>query len=242
MSRRLLVVALLTLVAITTGWLVTVFAQSAEYTYTFLTGREPGEVDRGHPLIHGLYGILPTADGHVGIIGVLLDQREAFFGAIGRPELAGDARFTGVYLPPDVRGELFDLLSDTFPGRTTAAWIERLREMGVTVIANIFGETQHEFETLAGRFDRTEGVSALELNVSCPNTDKGGIEFGVDPVAVSRLTAAIKKVTRLPVIVKLSMEGRSRTATTSVPPSRRSSMSRKNPVPYSARSDSSMRR
>jgi formyl-CoA transferase/CoA:oxalate CoA-transferase len=108
-----------------------IFAQSAEYTYTFLTGREPGDVDRGHPLIHGLYGILPTADGHVGIIGVVLEQREAFFGAIGRPELARDARFTGVYLPPDVRGELFDLLSDTFPSRTTAAWIERLRAIGI---------------------------------------------------------------------------------------------------------------
>jgi dihydroorotate dehydrogenase (NAD+) catalytic subunit len=82
--------------------------------------------------------------------------------------------------------------------------LPRLRELGVTVIANIFGETQHEFETLAHRLDQAAGVSALELNVSCPNTDKGGIEFGVDPVAVSRLTAAIKKVTRLPVIVKLS--------------------------------------
>jgi hypothetical protein len=44
------------------------------------------------------------------------------------------------------------------------------------------------------------------------------------------------------VIVKLSIDGRSRTATISVPPSRRSSTSRKKPVPYRARSDSSMRR
>jgi crotonobetainyl-CoA:carnitine CoA-transferase CaiB-like acyl-CoA transferase len=108
-----------------------IFAQAAEYTYTFLTGREPGEVDRGHPLIHGLYGILPTADGHVGIIGVVPGEREAFFDVVGRPELASDARFTAQYYPPDVRRELFDLLSPAFRTRSTAEWMRRLRERGI---------------------------------------------------------------------------------------------------------------
>jgi len=108
-----------------------IFAQTAEYTYTFLTGREPGEADRGHPLIHGLYGILPTADGHIGIIGVLLEQREPFFGAIGCPELADDARFAAPYLPPEIRGELFDRLSEVFRRLSTADWLESLRAIGV---------------------------------------------------------------------------------------------------------------
>jgi formyl-CoA transferase/CoA:oxalate CoA-transferase len=108
-----------------------IFAQASEYTYTFLTGREPGEVDRGHPLIHGLYGILPTADGHIGIIGVVPGERRAFFDAIGEPELASDARFAGPYYPPDVRHELFDLLSPTFRTRSTAEWMKRLRESAI---------------------------------------------------------------------------------------------------------------
>ncbi len=82
--------------------------------------------------------------------------------------------------------------------------LPRLRELGATVIANIFGETQLEFETLARRLDGVPGLAALELNISCPNTDRGGIEFGVDPQAVSQLTAAVRRITRLPIIMKLS--------------------------------------
>ena len=108
-----------------------IFAQAAEYTYTFLTGREPGETDRGHPLIHGLYGILPTADGHVGIIGVVPDRREAFFLTVGRPELVQDPRFATAYYPPDAKRALFDTLAETFRTRSTADWIERLRAVEV---------------------------------------------------------------------------------------------------------------
>jgi crotonobetainyl-CoA:carnitine CoA-transferase CaiB-like acyl-CoA transferase len=108
-----------------------IFAQAAEYTYTFLTGREPGEVDRGHPLIHGLYGIFATADGHIGIIGVVPGERETFFGAVGRPDLASDPRFAGAYYPPDLRHELFDLLSATFRTRSTGEWMKQLRETGI---------------------------------------------------------------------------------------------------------------
>jgi len=82
--------------------------------------------------------------------------------------------------------------------------LPELRRRGVTVVANIFGETVDEFAALARRLDRAEGIDAVELNISCPNTAKGGIEFGVDPEATSRVTAAVKAATRLPVIVKLS--------------------------------------
>jgi len=108
-----------------------IFAQASEYTYTILTGLEPGETDRGHPLIHGLYGILPTADGHIGIIGALPEQREAFFHAIGRPELARDPRFAPVWYPPETRRALFDALSEASRARSTAEWMRRLREAGV---------------------------------------------------------------------------------------------------------------
>jgi len=79
-----------------------------------------------------------------------------------------------------------------------------LRPHDLAVIANIFGETVEEFGELARRLDQAEGISAVELNISCPNTARGGIEFGVDPDATARVTSTVKKATRLPVIVKLS--------------------------------------
>ena len=79
-----------------------------------------------------------------------------------------------------------------------------LRQHDVAVIANIFGETVEEFGELARRIDGAEGVAAIELNISCPNTDRGGVEFGVDPEATARVTATVRSATRLPVIVKLS--------------------------------------
>ncbi len=84
--------------------------------------------------------------------------------------------------------------------------LPKLRERKVTVIANIFATTIPDFVTLAARLDREEGVTAVELNVSCPNVDKGGLEFGVDPAAAARVTEAVRKATRLPVWVKMSPE------------------------------------
>lgn len=81
-----------------------------------------------------------------------------------------------------------------------------LRARGVTVIANIFATSIEDFVALARRLDREEGVHAIELNVSCPNVDKGGIEFGVDPRLCAAVTDAVKKATRLPVWVKMSPE------------------------------------
>ncbi|HVY44681.1 MAG TPA: dihydroorotate dehydrogenase, partial [Minicystis sp.] len=81
-----------------------------------------------------------------------------------------------------------------------------LRRRGVTVIANVFATTVEDFTRLAARLDGEAGVAAVELNVSCPNVDKGGLEFGCDPVAAARVTAAVRAVTRLPVWVKMSPE------------------------------------
>ena len=81
-----------------------------------------------------------------------------------------------------------------------------LRRRGVTVVANVFATTVDDFVALARRLDREEGVAAVELNVSCPNVDKGGLEFGCDPAAAARVTAAVRAVTRLPLWVKMSPE------------------------------------
>jgi dihydroorotate dehydrogenase (NAD+) catalytic subunit len=75
---------------------------------------------------------------------------------------------------------------------------------GTAVIPSIFGATTGEFAELAARLDGRQGVSGLELNVSCPNTSRGGVEFGVDPESTRKVTEAVRRRTKLPVIVKLS--------------------------------------
>ncbi len=77
---------------------------------------------------------------------------------------------------------------------------------GVTVVANVFATTVDDFTALARRLDREAGVAAVELNVSCPNVDKGGLEFGCDPAAAARVTAAVRAATQKPIWVKMSPE------------------------------------
>ncbi|MFW5740667.1 MAG: dihydroorotate dehydrogenase [Myxococcota bacterium] len=81
-----------------------------------------------------------------------------------------------------------------------------LRDVGATVIANIFGTSVEDFVALAERLDREEGIAAIEVNISCPNVTKGGLEFGVDPAAAAAVTKAVRGATRHPVWVKLSPE------------------------------------
>jgi dihydroorotate dehydrogenase (NAD+) catalytic subunit len=81
-----------------------------------------------------------------------------------------------------------------------------LRARGVTVVANIFATTLEDFARLAQRLDGEPGVAAVELNISCPNVDKGGLLFGCDALAAARVTAAVRAVTKLPIWVKMSPE------------------------------------
>ncbi len=79
-----------------------------------------------------------------------------------------------------------------------------LKEYDVPVIVNIAGNSIEDYEEIARRLDQVEGVAGLELNISCPNVKKGGLQFGTDPEMVYQVTRAVKNNTSLPVIVKLS--------------------------------------
>lgn len=81
-----------------------------------------------------------------------------------------------------------------------------LREIGATVIPNLFATSIEDFVTLAKRLDREQGIAAVEVNISCPNVTKGGLEFGVDPAAAAAVTRAVRDATKHPVWVKLSPE------------------------------------
>ena len=74
----------------------------------------------------------------------------------------------------------------------------------VPVIVNIAGESVDEYAKLAYKLDSVKGVSGIEVNISCPNVARGGMEFGTNPRDAAAVTKAVKGHTSLPAIVKLS--------------------------------------
>jgi dihydroorotate dehydrogenase (NAD+) catalytic subunit len=82
--------------------------------------------------------------------------------------------------------------------------LPRLRELGVTVVCNIFGQSLEDYVRVTERLEREEGVAALELNASCPNVTEGGIMFGRDPEQLAGLVRAVRGATGRPLITKLT--------------------------------------
>jgi dihydroorotate dehydrogenase (NAD+) catalytic subunit len=78
------------------------------------------------------------------------------------------------------------------------------RNLKTHLIINFFGNTQKEYIELSRILDRISGISALEMNISCPNIRKCGIVFGTDPQMAYRLVRAARKATQVTLIVKLS--------------------------------------
>ncbi|MGA3197670.1 MAG: dihydroorotate dehydrogenase [Terriglobales bacterium] len=74
----------------------------------------------------------------------------------------------------------------------------------VVVFANVFGYTRADYERTIGILNEGEGIAAYELNVSCPNTAHGGIQFGSDPQSLDEIVRTAKRAARRPLIVKLS--------------------------------------
>lgn len=74
----------------------------------------------------------------------------------------------------------------------------------VPVIVNIAGDSIEEYADLAGMLDEVEGISGLEVNISCPNVAAGGMEFGTNPRTASAVTEAVRRKTGLPIIIKLT--------------------------------------
>jgi len=79
-----------------------------------------------------------------------------------------------------------------------------LRERGARTIVNICGTTLDEYAEVARVLSDHEGVAAIELNISCPNIKEGGIQFGCSLAGTAQVTGAVRKVTTLPLIPKLT--------------------------------------
>jgi dihydroorotate dehydrogenase (NAD+) catalytic subunit len=86
----------------------------------------------------------------------------------------------------------------------TAQILPRLRSFSCPIVANISGASVEDYAFLARRLSEAAGVAAIEINVSCPNVGRGGVEFCVEPGAVAEVVAAVRRETERTVICKLS--------------------------------------
>lgn len=82
--------------------------------------------------------------------------------------------------------------------------LPRLKKYNTAIFANIMGNTIEEYEMVAARFKGVDSIAGIEINISSPNTKKGGMHFGVDPEMTYQVVRAVKDATDRPVIAKLS--------------------------------------
>lgn len=79
-----------------------------------------------------------------------------------------------------------------------------LEQFDVPIIANVAGTAIEDYTEVAEKISQAPNVHALELNISCPNVKEGGIQFGTNVESAVRLTESVKRVSKVPVYVKLS--------------------------------------
>jgi dihydroorotate dehydrogenase (NAD+) catalytic subunit len=79
-----------------------------------------------------------------------------------------------------------------------------LRGVRTAVFANVFGYTPEDYVEVVRALEDAEGLAGYELNVSCPNTRRGGIHFSSDPMLLAEVVGLVRRIARRPVIVKLS--------------------------------------
>ncbi|MGI8927892.1 MAG: dihydroorotate dehydrogenase [Candidatus Limnocylindrales bacterium] len=83
-------------------------------------------------------------------------------------------------------------------------YADRWESWSVPVIVNVAGESVEDYVEVARRLDGRPGVAGIELNISCPNVGAEGLQFALDARSAAEVTAAVRKATDLPLMVKLS--------------------------------------
>jgi crotonobetainyl-CoA:carnitine CoA-transferase CaiB-like acyl-CoA transferase len=106
-----------------------IWAQASEYTACLLRGRPGGRANRSHPLVPGMYGIFPTADGWIAIVGVLGPARAKFFDLIGRPEL--EQQFAQMLYWDAEKRALFPEIDAALRTATTNEWCATFAAAGI---------------------------------------------------------------------------------------------------------------
>jgi dihydroorotate dehydrogenase (NAD+) catalytic subunit len=82
--------------------------------------------------------------------------------------------------------------------------LPELRRQGAMVVANVFGQTIDDYVEVIRVLEDAEGLAAYELNISCPNVERGGVEYSTDPLLTAAVVDAARKAAQRPLWVKLS--------------------------------------
>jgi CoA:oxalate CoA-transferase len=158
-----------------------IWAQAGEYTRYLMSGHPSGPSGRSHPMIPGIYGVFPTSDGWIAIVGTAGAARDRFYETIGRPDLID--RFSHLMYFEDDKAELWPILDQVFATQSTAEWCELLGAAGLrfapvrghAVVANDPGVEANEYMTSAGGADGDESGTRV---VRAP------VRFSEPPAAV----------------------------------------------------------
>lgn len=147
-----------------------------------------------------------------GTFGFGMEYEEYF-----NPSLLGGIITKGITLEPRT-GNLPPRLCETPAGLLNSIGLENpgverfindcmpqiQEKISTAVIVNVSGSTVEQYGEIASRLDGVKGIHALEINISCPNVQKGGMIFGASPETAAAAVSAARKETGLPLIVKLS--------------------------------------
>ena len=139
------------------------WAQAGEYTRYLLTGEISGPSGRSHPMIPGIYGVFPTADGWIAIVGTAGPARDVFYRTIGRPDLI--ERFHTLLYFEDDKAELWPILDEVFATKRTAEWCELLGAAGLR-----FAPVLDHAEVAADAGVRANGYIASVEDPDAPGT------------------------------------------------------------------------
>jgi len=161
-----------------------------------------GAVDLSSPVM--------IASGTCGYGSELLELSGFDWDAVGAIVLKGTTLNPRKGNPPpriaEVPGGVINSIGLENPGvdKVVSQILPKLTALPAAVIANVAGFTVAEYVEVTARLSSAEKVSAIELNVSCPNVEEGSAEFGQKKEGLAELVSAVRKATELPLIVKLS--------------------------------------
>ena len=139
------------------------WAQAGEYTRYLLSGEMSGPSGRSHPMIPGIYGVFPTADGWIAIVGTAGPARDLFYRTIGRPDLI--ERFHTLLYFEDDKAALWPILDEVFATKPTAEWCELLGAAGLR-----FAPVRDHAEVAADPGVRANGYIARVEDPDAPGT------------------------------------------------------------------------